>query len=134
MGAPNAFRGGSLSGNLSAAAAVEAGVVDTLATDYYPAAMLHAAFSFAERGVMPLYESMKLVSQNPADALGLQDRGRLAVGCLADIVLVETRERPRVRGVLRHGAPVYWDRHMATLANPHGQRVLVVPHSHRSLR
>jgi alpha-D-ribose 1-methylphosphonate 5-triphosphate diphosphatase len=134
MGAPNAFRGGSLSGNLNAAEAVEAGVVDTLATDYYPASMLHAAFNFAERGVMPLHESIKLVSQNPADSLCLHDRGRLAVGCLADIVLVQVGDRPRVRGALRHGIPVYWDRYMATLGNPHEQRVLIAPYPHRSSR
>jgi alpha-D-ribose 1-methylphosphonate 5-triphosphate diphosphatase len=35
MGAPNALQGRSLSGNLSAAAAIEEGLVDILATDYY---------------------------------------------------------------------------------------------------
>jgi alpha-D-ribose 1-methylphosphonate 5-triphosphate diphosphatase len=115
MGAPNALQGRSLSGNLSAAEAVEGGVVDTLATDYYPAAMLHAACSLAERGTMPLYESIKLVSQNPADALGLHDRGRIAVGRKADLVLADLRGLPRVHGVLREGQPVYWDRYMARM-------------------
>lgn len=113
MGAPNALQGRSLSGNLSAAEAVESGVVDTLATDYYPAAMLHAACALAERGIMPLYEAIKLVSQNPADALGLHDRGRIAVGRNADLVLVDLSGLPRVHGVLRHGQPIYWDRYMA---------------------
>ena len=113
MGAPNALQGRSLSGNLSAADAVESGVVDTLATDYYPASMLHAACALAERGVMPLYESIKLVSQNAADALGLHDRGRIAVGRLADVVLADLSGLPRVHGVLRHGQPIYWDRYMA---------------------
>jgi alpha-D-ribose 1-methylphosphonate 5-triphosphate diphosphatase len=116
MGAPNALQGRSTSGNLSAAEAIEAGLVDTLATDYYPAAMLHAAFSFVERGVMPLHQAIKLVSQNPADALGLSDRGRIAVGTQADLVLMETKGRPRVRGTLRAGIPVYWDSHMAQLS------------------
>ena len=129
MGAPNALRGGSLSGNLNAADAVDAGVVDTLATDYYPAAMLHAAYAFAERGVMPLYESIKLVSQNPADALGLHDRGRIAVGAQADIVLVEEGQRHRVRGTLRQGVPVYWDRYMATLGSAVEPQVFV-PSNH----
>ena len=113
MGAPNALQGRSLSGNLSAADAVEAGVIDTLATDYYPASMLHAACAMVERGVLPLHESIKLVSQNPADALGLHDRGRIAVGRLADLVFADLNALPRVHGVLRHGQPVYWDRYMA---------------------
>lgn len=113
MGAPNALQGRSLSGNLSAADAIKAGVVDTLATDYYPASMLHAACNFAQRGVMPLHESIKLVSQNPADALGLHDRGRIEIGRRADLVFADLSGMPRVHGVLRHGQPIYWDRYMA---------------------
>lgn len=113
MGAPNALRGRSLTGNLSAFDAVADSTVDTLATDYYPASMMHAAFSFAEKGALPLHEAIKLVSQNPADSVGLTDRGRLTVGSVADIVLVEDATRPRVRGVIRNGVPVYWDRYMA---------------------
>jgi alpha-D-ribose 1-methylphosphonate 5-triphosphate diphosphatase len=115
MGAPNALQGRSLSGNLSAADAVAEGLVDTLATDYYPAAMLHAAYTLVARGILPLHEAIKLVSQHPADALGLDDRGQLAVGRLADLVFVDERALPRVHGVLRHGVPVYWDRFMAQL-------------------
>ncbi len=113
MGAPNALQGQSLSGNLSAAAAVEAGLVDTLATDYYPAAMLHAMYAFVERGSLPLHEAVKLVSENPADALGLHDRGQIAVGKNADLVLADLRGRPRVHGVIRNGEPIYWDSYMA---------------------
>lgn len=113
MGAPNALQGRSLSGNLSAANAVAAGLVDTLATDYYPASMLHAMHRFVEQGVLPLHEAVKLVSENPADALGLRDRGQLAVDKKADIVLVDLRERPRVHGVIRNGEPIYWDLYMA---------------------
>ncbi|MBW7886187.1 MAG: alpha-D-ribose 1-methylphosphonate 5-triphosphate diphosphatase [Caldilineaceae bacterium] len=116
MGAPNALQGRSLSGNLSAAEAIEAGLVDTLATDYYPASMLHAAFALVERGVMPLHEAIKLVSQNPADALNMTDRGAIAAGRRADLVFVETDGRPRVRGTLRGGVPVYWDSRMAQLS------------------
>lgn len=129
MGAPNAFRGGSLSGNLNAAAAVETGLVDSLASDYYPAAMLHSVLTMAKQEIMPLHEAIKLVTQNPADAVGLYDRGRLEVGCLADIAFVEMssashisvgyrngtstqEQRPRVRGTMRHGKPIYWDEHM----------------------
>lgn len=117
MGAPNAYRGGSNTGNLSALAAIKAGLVDILATDYYPAAMLHAAFKIAHDGVMPLYKSVKLITENPADAVGLNDRGRIAVGLNADLVLVEeAADHPRIRAVLRQGHPIYWDAHMARLS------------------
>lgn len=117
MGAPNAFRGASTSNNLSAMDAIRAGLVDILATDYYPAAMLHTAFKFARTGVMPLHESIKLVSSHPADAMQLTDRGRIEVGRSADLVLVDERtDVPRVRGTIRQGVPIYWDSHLASLS------------------
>lgn len=115
MGAPNALQGYSTSNNLSAADAVAAGLVDTLATDYYPAAMLQAIFAFDQRGILPFQEGIKLVTANPADGLGLTDRGSIEAGKLADLVFVEPGTRPRVRGTLRQGIPVYWDSYMAQL-------------------
>jgi alpha-D-ribose 1-methylphosphonate 5-triphosphate diphosphatase len=117
MGAPNAYRGESNTGNLSALSAIKAEVVDILATDYYPAAPLQAAFKIASDGVLPLHESIKLVSENPAAAVGLNDRGRIAVGLKADVVLVEeSGAHPRIRAALRDGHPIYWDAHMARLS------------------
>jgi alpha-D-ribose 1-methylphosphonate 5-triphosphate diphosphatase len=117
MGAPNAYRGASNTGNLSAMDAIHAGVVDILATDYYPAAMLQVAFKLARDGVLPLHEAVKLIAQNPADAVGLHDRGRIATGLKADLVLVEeSADHPRIRAVLRDGHPIYWDAHMARLS------------------
>ena len=118
MGAPNAYRGQSTSeGNLSAREAIKEGVVDILSTDYFPAAPFHAALLLAAQGEMPLHESVRLISQTPADAMRLADRGRLEPGCNADIVLYEDRvEHPRVRATLRRGIPIYWDNLMAKLA------------------
>jgi alpha-D-ribose 1-methylphosphonate 5-triphosphate diphosphatase len=109
MGAPNLLRGGSHTGNLSARAAIEAGLVDLLAADYAPAALLQAPFLLAQMGILPLHEASKLVSQNVADALGLHERGRIAPGYIADLILVEAGPRPRLRGTLRAGLPIYWD-------------------------
>lgn len=116
MGAPNAYRRRSTSDNLSAWEAIKAGWVDILATDYFPSAPLHAAFAVADEGVLPLHEAMKLIAQYPAEAVGLADRGKLAVGLSADIVLVEKGQPHRVRGTIRAGMPIYWDVHMTRLA------------------
>lgn len=116
MGAPNAYRGASTSHNLSALDAIHDGLVDILATDYYPAAPLHTAFKLARDGIMPLHESIKLVSTNAARAMHLDDRGQINVGSSADLVLVhENGEYPRVHGTLRRGLPIYWDSHLATV-------------------
>jgi alpha-D-ribose 1-methylphosphonate 5-triphosphate diphosphatase len=119
MGAPNAYRGESTSGNLSALAAVRAGLVDILATDYFPAALLGAAFKLAADGVLPLHESIKLVSANPAAAAHLTDRGEIAVGKSADLVAIAITPEgtPRVRATLRAGHFIYQDARIARLLN-----------------
>lgn len=110
MGAPNAYRGQSNTGNLSALEAIQAGLVDILAADYYPAAMLHSVFKLERLGILPLHEAAKLVSQNAAHAAQLHDRGSLCRGKRADMVLVDTREeRARVRLTLRQGKMIFSD-------------------------
>lgn len=110
MGAPNLLRGVSHSGNLGAREAIAAGVVDILASDYYPAALLQAVFWLERHGMLPLHKASRLVSGGPARALGLDDRGALQCGARADMVLVEPLERPRVRATLRNGQFIYGDR------------------------
>ena len=105
MGAPNALRGSSHSGNLSALEGIRVGVVDGLCADYHPASLLHAALSL-ERGGMALSEAVKLVSSNPARAARLTDRGRIEVGCRADLVAVDGA---RVRVTWRDGEQIYSD-------------------------
>jgi alpha-D-ribose 1-methylphosphonate 5-triphosphate diphosphatase len=113
MGAPNVLRGGSHSGNLSALDAIAAGVVDLLAADYAPAAMVQAIFELDRKGILPLYQAARLAGQGPAAAMGLDDRGTLEIGKRADIALVEPGPRPRVRATLRQGRPIFWDGNMA---------------------
>jgi len=88
LGAPNVVRGGSHTGLQSAADAVAKDLCDVLASDYYYPALLNAPFILAELGKMPLHESWKLVSTNAADALGLRDRGRIASGQRADVIVL----------------------------------------------
>jgi alpha-D-ribose 1-methylphosphonate 5-triphosphate diphosphatase len=117
MGAPNAYRGSSTTGNLGAREAIKAGVADILATDYFPAAMFHSVLLLTQTENMPLYESAKLVSQNAADAMGLHDRGRIEIGRRADLVIFDDNAFPRVHATLRQGTPIYWDAQMARLAH-----------------
>jgi alpha-D-ribose 1-methylphosphonate 5-triphosphate diphosphatase len=90
MGGPNVLRGGShKAGNPSAAELAGAGLCSVLTSDYYYPAPLHAAFRLAGDGVLPLERAWDLVAANPADALGLADRGRIETGRRADLLLVD---------------------------------------------
>jgi alpha-D-ribose 1-methylphosphonate 5-triphosphate diphosphatase len=108
MGAPNALRGRSHSGNLSAVDALRCEQLDALASDYYPAAMLHAAFELARKGLAPLHETIKLVSYHPALAAMLTNKGSLTIGKDADMVVVQSAKVPKVVATFRAGRMVYW--------------------------
>ena len=96
MGAPNVVRGGSHLGWASAAPLAERGLVNVLASDYFWPAMMEAAFVMASRGVLDLPRAWALVSANPAEACGLQDRGRLEAGLRGDVVVVDEARRAPV--------------------------------------
>lgn len=105
MGCPNVVRGGSHLGWHSAEAMVRAGAADVLASDYFYPAMRHAAFALSARGACTLPEAWAIVSANPAAAAGLTDRGRIAAGARADLVLLDdaTQSGPEVVGTLVGG-------------------------------
>ncbi|MGK7912429.1 MAG: alpha-D-ribose 1-methylphosphonate 5-triphosphate diphosphatase [Synechococcus sp.] len=89
MGAPNLVLGGSHSGNVSAMELVQVDLVDIISSDYVPRSLLQSVFLIAEHSHLPLYEAAKLVTSNPARAIGLDsDRGSLSVGKRADFVTV----------------------------------------------
>jgi alpha-D-ribose 1-methylphosphonate 5-triphosphate diphosphatase len=100
-GAPNAVRGGSHAGNVSARELVAHGLVDALASDYLPSSLLAAVHVLVEAGVTGLPRAVALVTAGPAAAAGLADRGVLAVGARADLVLADVTVVPQVRAVLR---------------------------------
>lgn len=89
MGAPNVMRGGSHLGWASAAPLAERGIVTVLASDYVWPAMMEAAFAMVRRGAMDLPRAWALVSSNPAEACGLDDRGRLEPGLRGDVVVAD---------------------------------------------
>jgi alpha-D-ribose 1-methylphosphonate 5-triphosphate diphosphatase len=107
MGAPNARRGISHYGNLSARGALAEGLLDALASDYHPPSLLVAAYLIAADGGAGWAEAAALVTEGPARLAGLDDRGRLAVGCRADLVAVECVDgHPVVRQTWVAGRPV----------------------------
>lgn len=91
LGAPNAARGRSSGGNLSAVEAIRRGLVDALCSDYHPPSVLQAAFKLTGHGVLPLHRAVALVTSGPAARAGLSGRGEIREGAVADLVVVEER-------------------------------------------
>jgi alpha-D-ribose 1-methylphosphonate 5-triphosphate diphosphatase len=109
FGAPNVVRGGSHTGWTKAADMIAKGLCSILASDYYYPAPILAAFRLAADGLLPLPEAWNLISAAPARAAGLTDRGVLAVGYRADIILVDddVAMRPRIVAVIAAGRLVH---------------------------
>lgn len=106
MGAPNLIRGGSHSGNVAAHELAEAGLLDIISSDYVPSALMSSAFLLADLWD-DLPRAIATVTANPAEATGLNDRGRIAEGLHGDLVRVGRVEgTPVVRGVWCHGRQV----------------------------
>jgi len=109
FGAPNVVRGGSHTGWTKASDMIGKGLCSVLASDYYYPAQLLAAFRLAADGVLPLGKAWDLISGAPARAAGLADRGTLAAGQRADILLVDDAIplRPRIVAVIADGRLVH---------------------------
>ena len=89
MGAPNLVLGGSHSGNVSAFDLASAGLLDVLSSDYVPASILQSIFILRDRVPdMTLPCAVALASSNPANTVGLDDRGEIAAGKRADFIRV----------------------------------------------
>jgi alpha-D-ribose 1-methylphosphonate 5-triphosphate diphosphatase len=108
MGGPNVVRGGSHSGNVSARALAEQGLLDILSSDYIPFSMLQSAFCLADSvDQISLPEAVQLVTKRPAAAAGLEDRGEIAIGNRADLVHLRVEAGiPIVLTVWRQGRRV----------------------------
>jgi alpha-D-ribose 1-methylphosphonate 5-triphosphate diphosphatase len=108
MGAPNVVRGKSHSGNVSARALGSLGVLDILSSDYVPGSLLYGALLLesSEAG-LTLPQAVATVTRNPARAVGLGDRGQIAIGLRGDLVRCKpTAGAPIIRDVWRQGEKV----------------------------
>ncbi len=108
MGAPNVVRGGSHSGNVSARELAEHGHLDILSSDYIPFSLIQSTFFLSEAvDGITLPDAVRLVTKNPAQAVGFEDRGVIEIGKRADLVRVRVDEHiPVVRTVWREGRRV----------------------------
>ncbi len=108
MGAPNLVRGGSHSGNVATADLARAGMLDLMSSDYVPSSLLIAALMLPQTA--PNYDlpaAIRTVSKTPAEAVGLTDRGEIAVGKRADVIRVHAApEGSAVRSVWSGGRRV----------------------------
>ncbi|MEI6097691.1 MAG: amidohydrolase family protein [Alphaproteobacteria bacterium] len=109
FGAPNAARGGSHLGSPGAGDMVRQGLCDILGSDYFYPAMLSAIARLHADGCGTLSDLWRMVSTHPAQASGLMDRGRIAPGLRADLVLIDWPEggTPAPRLTLVNGRTAY---------------------------
>jgi alpha-D-ribose 1-methylphosphonate 5-triphosphate diphosphatase len=108
MGAPNLVRGGSHAGNVATQELARAGALDVLSSDYVPASLLMAGLCLPKAvPEISLPEAIRTVTKTPAEAVGLMDRGEIAVGKRADLIRVRVaHDVPAVRSVWRGGLRV----------------------------
>lgn len=109
FGAPNAARGGSHIGSLGAGDMVEAGLCDALASDYFYPAMLAAIARLDAERRTDRSALWSLISKGPARAMNLHDRGDIAVGQRADLVLADwpVGSAPAIQGTWVAGRCAY---------------------------
>lgn len=108
MGAPNAIRGISHSGNVGASLLAEKRLLHGLSSDYVPSSLLLSAFHLAGSLGIPLHETVAMVSSVIADTVNLPDRGELKKGKNGDMLQVTIVDNlPVVKKVWRQGVQVF---------------------------
>lgn len=107
MGAPNIVRGGSQSGNIAAIELVREGVCKYLCSDYHPTSMLQAVYRMREDANLPLEKGFSMVTSTPATYANLGDRGVIAEGKRADIIVIDDSNIPKVVLTLKDGESIY---------------------------
>lgn len=106
MGGPNLVKGGSHSGNVSAAELARLGLLDIMSSDYVPSSLIQSVFLLRDQQGWEMPRAVATVSRNPARAIGLDDRGEIAAGQRADFIRVrEVAGMPVVRGTWCGGKP-----------------------------
>jgi alpha-D-ribose 1-methylphosphonate 5-triphosphate diphosphatase len=109
MGGPNMVKGGSHSGNVSAAELAQLDLLDIFSSDYVPASLLMSAFMLSALDNWSLPKAVRTVTLNPARSIHLQDRGAIAAGLRADLLRVRMNRAgmPSVRETWFAGTRAY---------------------------
>ena len=109
MGGPNMAQGGSHSGNISADELARHDLLDILSSDYVPSSLLLGTFMLAQLEQWTLPKAVRTVTRSPARAIGLADRGEVAVGQRADLIRVRMNRvgMPMVRETWFAGQRVF---------------------------
>lgn len=107
VGAPNIIHGKSHNNNTSAIELLKHGLAQIICSDYYSPAMLLSIFKLKEIG-FKLEEAVCFASYFPAQALGLCNKGCIAVGNIADIIIVhKNKSLPYVTSAFVNGKLKY---------------------------
>lgn len=88
MGGPNLVKGGSHSGNVSAAELAKLRLLDILSSDYVPSSLLQSVFLLRDQQGWSMPDAVAAATRNPARAVGLEDRGDIQPGQRADYIRV----------------------------------------------
>lgn len=107
MGAPNVVRGKSQSGNISARDLIAQALCDFLCSDYHPSSMLQAVYTMHHEMGMDLSHAFSFVTSKPAKVVNLEDRGVIAEEYLADLIVIDDQDVPKVVMTLKSGTQIY---------------------------
>ena len=90
MGGPNILRGESHSGNVAAKDLVSMGCCNILSSDYMPSSLLMGAVKLGDI-LGDFAKGIKAVTETPAKAANLNDRGLIKIGMRADLLLFDVK-------------------------------------------
>ncbi|WP_232790399.1 amidohydrolase family protein [Pelagovum pacificum] len=93
MGAPQVVLPDSTRCAVSPLPLIRAGKCDALASDVWGESPVRAAFQLSDLGILPFAAAWSLLSSRPARILRLPDRGEIAPGKRADLIVVNKATR-----------------------------------------
>ncbi len=110
MGAPNIVRGMSQNGNVSARELISGGCCDFLCSDYHPSSLLQAVYVMHREMGLAFEKAMAMVTSTPAGMAACLDRGCIEPDMLADLIVIDDQDIPRVVMTLKNGEIIYTSR------------------------
>lgn len=105
VGSPNIVLGRSHNNNISAKDLISDKSANIICSDYFSTTLLISVFVLFNEKICSLPEAVKLVTINPAKAIGIDEKyGSISKGKIADIIIVNCDDKtPRVRATFVKG-------------------------------